>query len=204
MAIVVRGKHALPGRNRRLGIRVAMGGLASACAAAVAIALVLTSTAGPAAGTARVPHSRVLPHDTSIQITRAEREQLRHYLAVPSHRAEISSLLARSFKDAGLNTGTSSMAVPGRTSLDVAYGITGQHVWAIVSFADVYDGAVAAMTSGCVALMDRYDLGGLSWVCGWMAAVLSRWSAGHAWAANHGVWIAVYWWPFIYDQGGYW
>src|SRR5690349_1802328 len=117
MAIVVKGKHAMPGRKQRLGLRVAIGGLASACAAGVAIALVLTSTAGPAAGTTRANHPRVLPHDTSIQVTTAEREQLRHYLSVPRHRAEISSLMARSFKGAGLSTGTNAIAVPGRPSL---------------------------------------------------------------------------------------
>jgi hypothetical protein len=199
-----RGRHALQGRSPRPAIGVVMGTFAGVCAGAVAIALVLTSSPGQAARTATTTHPRALPHGASVELTTAQREQLHHYLALPRHRAELSSLVERSIKQAGIRAGTTSVDVPGHPSLDLAYGITGEHVWVIASFNDVYDGAVAAMTSGCVALLGRYRLGGLSWVCGWMAAVLSNWSAGHAWAANHGVWVAVYWWPWIYYQGGYW
>jgi hypothetical protein len=199
-----KGRHSLPGRSQRPGIRVITGTLAGICAAVVAITLILTNSAGQAVRTATTTHPRALPHVESVQVTSAEREQLHHYMTVPGHRAEISSLMERSFKQAGLRTGTTSVEVPGRPSLDLAYGVTGEHVWVTASFNDVYDGAVAAMTSGCVALMGRYGLSSLNWMCGWMGAVLSDWAAGHAWAASHGVWIAVYWWPWIYYQGGYW
>jgi hypothetical protein len=146
----------------------------------------------------------VAPQADSVQVTSAEREELHQYMAVPGHRTQLSSLVARSFKQAGITTGTSGVEVPNHTSLDLAYGITGQHVWAIVSFADVYDGAVAAFTAGCTGLMIRYGLGKLSWLCTWMGEEIDKWSAGRAWSANHGVWVAVYWWPWIYYQWGFW
>jgi hypothetical protein len=38
---------------------------------------------------------------------------------------------------AGMRAGTTRVDVPGHPSLDLAYGITGEHVWVIASFADV-------------------------------------------------------------------
>jgi len=182
----------------------AAGTLAAATAAA--LALTLTAAAGsnvPAVTThTSGNNTSVLRHAPSVSA--AEVARLRQYLAVPAHRAEFNSLLERSFEQAGIRTGTSSFEVPGRVSLDLAYGVTGYHVWAILSFADVYDGAVSAMIAGCTALLYRYHLNWFAWVCGWMGTELASWSAGRAWAANHGVWLAVYWYPWIYYQGGYW
>jgi hypothetical protein len=198
-----RGRHAMRRASMKLGMRPVIGTFIGVCAAVMAITLVVTSATGHATPRPATRPNRA-PHLTFVHVTTAERDQLRHYLVVPKHRAEFSSLIERSFKQAGIKTGTNSIAVPGRTSLDVAYGVTGYHVWAIVSFADVYDGAVSAMTTGCTALLYKYDLKWFTWVCGWMGTELSKWSAGRAWAANHGVWVAVYWLPYIYYQMGYW
>jgi hypothetical protein len=202
-----KGRHVRPRRSGNARLRAAIGTLAGAGAVVAAITLILSSSPSQAARTpsnSQPAVTRVVPQTGSIQVTNAEREELHQYMTVPRHRTQLSSLVAHSFKQAGITTGTSGVEVPNHTSLDLAYGITGQHVWAIVSFADVYDGAVAAFTAGCAGLMIRNGLGRLSWLCAWMGEEIDKWSAGRAWAANHGVWVAVYWWPWIYYQWGFW
>jgi hypothetical protein len=87
------------------------------CAATVVITLVLTSSVGQTVRTATTTQAGAPPYSPSVQVAGAEREQLRDYIAVPEHRTQLSSLVERSFKQAGVRTGTNRESSPEQDTL---------------------------------------------------------------------------------------
>jgi hypothetical protein len=79
---------------------------------------------------------------------------------------------------------------------DFSVGRTGDHVWIIMSYADIASGDIWAAAAACAAYApDLIDL------CELAGDRLSELAQGWGWASNHGLWAAVYWWPPHYTYG---
>lgn len=129
--------------------------------------------------------------------------------ATPEGRAQVVDLMRTAF--AGVATvGTGPLTPPAAqsgvhtaaytTTIGVrpalATGITGDHFWVIVSYADVANGAIAVAERACEAKLP-------GWLCSTAGDLLSSWASGWGWASNHGVWAAIYWLP-PHVTGGRW
>ena len=99
------------------------------------------------------------------------------------------------------------MPTPGQpvlTAKSWVWGVTGTHVWFILSFTDIHNGALAGITGDCVAIFATVHATKFAWICGGLEQLLAHLSYGYRPESNHGVWAALYWWPPGKLQHGYW
>ncbi len=184
------GRHAAP--KRQGGARRGrLAGIALSVAAAAAAVTFIVMPARPASN-GTVPH-----------FSRAQVQQLAH--TTPGQRQAIDHALAASFSRHA-KAGTGPMPAPGQPSLTAkswSWGITGSHVWIIMSFTDIHDGALAGINADCRAMFAVAKVSQFSWLCGGLNQLLTHLSTGYRPESNHGVWAALYWWP-PKIQYGYW
>jgi hypothetical protein len=139
-----------------------------------------------------------VPHFSGSQV-----QQLAH--TTPGQRQAIDHALVASFSRYA-KAGTGPMPTPGHPSLTAkswSWGITGSHVWIIMSFTDIHDGALAGINADCRAMFLVAKVGQFSWLCSGLNQLLAHLSTGYRPESNHGVWAALYWWP-PKIQYGYW
>jgi len=169
----------------------------------------LTTSSSPDHGSAAGPTTSVASVDQVARpnLSPAQLRAWRRDTRTAADRARLVADLRRAFAGVGV-VGTGPM--PSHSSApagalntayeasepDLAYGVTGDHVWVIVSYADVAHGAVSVAVHYC----DRYAPG---WLCSSVGNQLDSWASGWGAASNHGVWAAAYWWP-PHFTGGRW
>jgi hypothetical protein len=85
-----------------------------------------------------------------------------------------------------------------------AWGITGEHIWVIMSFTDVHNGLLAAITGDCEVMLAVAHATEFDFMWGGIEQLLAHLSNGYRPESNHGVWAALYWWPPGEIQDGYW
>lgn len=136
----------------------------------------------------------------SPRLSAAELAQWRQLTATPAGRAKMLSDLQSAFGGVAVvapaGPGASGPVAGAGLRPNLATGITGDHFWIIVSYADVVDGAIWAGVRACQTKLP-------SWLCTEAGNLLSSWAAGWGSANNHGVWAAIYWWP-PHITGGRW
>ncbi len=76
-----------------------------------------------------------------------------------------------------------------------AQGVSGDHWWLTMSYADAAYGGITSAAAACSAYFSP-------WLCIPVAGILGSWVAGYSRASNHGVWLAVY--RSGYITGGRW
>lgn len=93
-----------------------------------------------------------------------------------------------------------------RFGIDSSYGWTNDHAWAIVSYADAISygsGEVAGFVCGVVS-GEAGPFNPVSKACGSaVQSAVSQIVAGHPRLTNHGLWVAVYLWPY-HETSGTW
>lgn len=123
----------------------------------------------------------------------------------PAGQAKLVADLQKSFAGiAHISTSTApetatptDQARPGSIS-NMAFGKTGNHIWIIVSYADVADGAIWSGIAACAAYQpELFDF------CEEIGDIMASWAEGWGRASNHGVWAAIYWLP-PHWTGGRW
>jgi hypothetical protein len=184
------GRHAAPkppGGAKRGRL---VGGALSVAAAIAAVAFI--------AMPARPTSNSTVPRFSGAQVQQLAR-------ATPAQRQAIDYALVASFSRYA-KAGAGPMPAPGQPSLTAkswSWGITGTHVWIIMSFTDIHNGALAGITGDCIAMFQVAKVGGFAWLCGGLEQLLAHLSYGYSPESNHGVWAALYWWP-PKIQYGYW
>jgi hypothetical protein len=174
-----------------------VGGAATACAIAIACAAPTLAATHPTAPTS-APVSRLA--GTVVHMSAKDLAQWRHDVATPAGRDRVIAAIKAAFGNvAKVGTG----AMPAENSRynsvpDVAVGVTGDHVWIIVSYADIVDGAIWSGVAACAAYIPE-----ASDLCEEAGELLVDWGKGWGRASNHGVWAAIYWWP-PHVTGGRW
>lgn len=157
------------------------------------------------------------PPAGAIRLTASEKTELERRTSTPEGRAEILRQLKEAFsgvaevgvteaQPAPTNTAPASMravtSVYTSSSATVvpayAQGITGNHFWVVVSYADaIRGGAVATAVQACAR----------SWwlvaICGAVGTVLNGFVQGWPAVNNHGAWVELYWSP-VSIRGGRW
>jgi hypothetical protein len=178
-----------------------MSRLASALvlgAALLATVSQLTTTAASAAApktqsvSTTVATDRPTIHPAAPHLSATELAQWQRLTATPAGRAYVVSTLQSAFA----RTASVGPDLAGRIHPDLATGITGDHFWIIVSYADVVSGALWAGVAACATRLP-------GWLCSTAGNLLSSWASGWGSASNHGVWAAIYWLPPHVD-GGRW
>jgi hypothetical protein len=186
--------------------------LASAAALAIALGVpaLVHSDRRPASSssvTPAPPASGATIEPVRLSVSPAEQARWRSMVATPAGRAQVLKDLQTAYGGVAriqVGAGGASQdptARAGRSSVQVetalADGFNWDHFWVIASYADVASGAFAAATAACLTRLPWY-------ICAPVGTLLTTWSRGWGWASNHGVWAAVYWWPFLYTTGGRW
>ncbi|MEU4739141.1 hypothetical protein AB0G02_01595 [Actinosynnema sp. NPDC023658] len=168
--------------------------VAAALSAAVSAPMVQTATAStnlPASGAAASTIATVDRGDAIDQVvpelTPAEQRQWAGMVSTSEGRARVLTTLQESFGSA-ITIGVPGAAADGEMRTNLATGITGDHFWIIVSYADVVNGAVAAGVAACATRLPRP-------LCAAAGDLINKWAAGWGNATNHGIWAEVYWWP---------
>jgi hypothetical protein len=183
-------KHAAPKRPGGAKRGWLAGGMLTVTAALAAVAFLII----PARPTASSP----VPHFSGAQVRQLAQ-------ATPAQRQAIDHALVASFSQFA-KAGTGSMPEPGQPTLTAkswSWGVTGQHVWIIMSFTDIHNGLLTAITGDCVGMFAVAHASGYAWLCGGLEQLLAHLSNGYRPESNHGVWVALYWWPPSV-QYGYW
>ncbi|MFL6125412.1 hypothetical protein [Actinophytocola sp.] len=171
---------------------------------AMVIGLVLAGSS-PAAGRAQ---DNIQP--VQLHLSNSERAQWQSKIATAAGRAQVVSDMQAAFAGvATVGTGqrpstatresageVRNVAYTASVRHDVAWGITADHFWIIVSYADVVSGAIWAAVRACQTRLP-------GWLCTNAGNLLVSWAQGWGSASDHGVWAAVYWWP-PHITGGRW
>jgi hypothetical protein len=184
------GRHAVPRRSEGPR-RGRLAGAALSVAAASAAVAFIVMPAQPAANSA-------VPHFSGAQV-----QQLGG--ATLAQREAVDQAIVASFSRHA-EAGTGAMPAPGEPSLAAkswTWGFSSTHVWIIMSFTDIHDGALVGITGDCVAMFQVAKVGKFAWLCGGLEQLLAHLSYGYTPESNHGVWAALYWWP-PKVQYGYW
>jgi hypothetical protein len=191
-------------RLRTSGRRFAVHGSGALICAAVLGSAVPGGAAQAQAATGGA-HAAAAHHGPgAIHLTRAQAAAWQHATATVAGRERIVSAFRTAFSGtAEVGTGpriyqTAPITANRPLRPDLAYGITGDHFWIIVSYADVIDHAIDAGISAC-----RKRVPVIRFVCtaagNWLKSQASGWGG----ASNHGVWAALYWLP-PHFTGGRW
>jgi len=154
--------------------------------------------------TGSAPHTAAPGLSETTQFSTAHVSEMAH--ATPAQRKAIDRAIVESFGRYG-QAGTGAMPAPGQPTLAAkawSWGITGEHVWVIMSFTDVHNGLLAAITGDCIAMLAVAHATEFDWLCGGLEQLLAHLSNGYRPESNHGVWAALYWWPPGEIQDGYW
>jgi hypothetical protein len=160
--------------------------------AALLMAVLTVTTAGP-----KTSHASV---SAVIRPTATQVSYLNKLVSTPLGRAKVESAFEQSFGKLG-EVGFGIMPKPGSIQTAASqwsWGVTGYHVWFILSYADVINGAVVGAEAVCIARLH------INWLCAGAAGLLLNLANGHGWSTSHGIWAAVYWWPVPYATGGSW
>jgi hypothetical protein len=192
------GRHAAPQRPGRAKRGRLISGALMAAAALVAVAFIVMP-ARPGIAPARSAPNSTAPHFSPAQVRELAQ-------ATPAQRSAIDHALVTSFSRYA-RAGTGSMPAPGQVSLTAkawSWGITGQHVWIIMSFTDIHNGLLGAITGDCIGMFQVAHATAFAWLCGGLEQLLAHLSNGYRPESNHGVWAALYWWPPGEVQSGYW
>lgn len=155
-----------------------------------------------------VPAAR--PVTVGPHLTEAQQRQWRAMTDTATERARVAKVMLDSFTRAGvtvsvavpdgISAGTSGVTVPmaGRTARfaepEWTAGVSWDHVWVVLSYQDIARGAIASATGFCATKLPW-------WICSSMGATLYAFANGWGYAANHGLWAAIYWWPPHYTVG---
>jgi hypothetical protein len=165
---------------------------ATAVVAAFALAV---GSAGPVGSPASGPRFTAIQRQELAALTPAQRMAFDHVAVV-------------AFSRGGAEAGTGTMPTPGQPILAAqswSWGHTGTHLWVIMTYTDVHNGALAGMVADCLAMIKIARLPGLlNRLCGALAGTLTHYSNGYVPMNNHGVWAAIYWWPPGLVDGGRW
>jgi hypothetical protein len=183
--------------------------------AAVAFGLMLLTAAPSASAKTAYPQAANPAAATStagdlalnqLKVSAAELTAWQAQTATPAGRAHVVERMQAAF--AGIATvGTDPQyftqvtrsgggTLPTTAVPNLATGITGDHFWIIVSYADVANGLIAVAVRACQTRLP-------GWLCTAAGNLLSSWAQGGGSASNHGVWAAIYWLPPHID-GGSW
>lgn len=191
-------------KNKRLG---QPGGSLAMAVIGITVAAVFT-TGVSAVATAAAPR-RPWATTEQLALTPAQRSAWRAMTDTPEKRQEIARIMVESFTQAGIAVRTAASgaigAVPtGRSVQTVALpapqyaaGIAWDHVWVILSYLDVARGLIAAAVGFCMTRLP-------GWICTAVGAVLYAIANGWGYASNHGVWAAIYWFPYPHYTYGRW
>ena len=173
-------------------------------AAVLATVSQLTTTAATAAApktqsvSTTVATDRPTIHPAAPHLSATELAQWQRLTATPAGRAYVVYTLRSAFADTA-TVGSDPVAgahLDSGVHPDLATGITGDHFWIIVSYADVVNGALWAGVRACATRLP-------GWLCSTAGNLLSSWASGWGSASDHGVWAAIYWLPPHVD-GGRW
>lgn len=189
--------------------------ITSTISAAVALGLMLL-TAAPSASakTTYPPAAHPAPATSTaadqptnqINVSAAELAAWQAQTATPAGRAQVVERMQAAF--AGIATvGTDPQyftqatrsgggTLPTNAVPNLATGITGDHFWIIMSYADIANGLITVAVRACQTRLP-------AWLCTAAGNLLSSWAQGGGSASNHGVWAAIYWLPPHID-GGRW
>jgi len=184
------GRHAVPKRQGGPKRGRLAGTALSVIAASAAVAFLVVPT-HPAANSA-------VPHFSGAQV-----QQLGE--ATLAQREAVDQAIVTSFSRYA-EVGTGAMPTPGQPSLAAktwSWGSTSTHIWIIMSFTDIHNGALLGITADCVAMFQVAKVGRFAWLCTGLEQLLAHLSYGYTPESNHGVWTALYWWP-PKVQYGYW
>src|SRR5690349_8619908 len=81
----------------------------------------------------------------------------------------------------GVSSGVRNAAYTPGLRPEVAWGITSDHFWITVSYADIVSGAIWAAVQACQTRLP-------GWLCTSAGNLLVSWAQGWGSASNHGVW----------------
>jgi hypothetical protein len=188
--------HTIRIRRRADGwSRVPLWSVGTALVAVIAALGLLASPGSSASG------SRANIRPVQLQLSADDKASWQRQIATPEGRAQVVSEMQLAFANvATIGVGTSpatSDEFSGRirnvASISdlrptVEWGITADHFWIIVSYADIANGAIWAAVRACQARLP-------GWLCTNAGNMLVNWAQGWGSASNHGVWAEVYWWP---------
>jgi hypothetical protein len=171
-------------------------------AIATLVTVLAVATTGPATLRGSAAPAANAIHSVPMQLTPAELTAWQTQTASPAGRAAVVRLMREAF--AGVATvGTGPRDLPGATINTghiqtaayaagirpaVATGITGDHFWIIVSYADVVNGAIWGAVRACQTRLP-------GWLCTSAGNLLASWAQGWGAASNHGLWAEIYWAP---------
>jgi len=164
----------------------------------------LTATAATAAplktqsASTTVATDRPTIHPAAPHLSPTDLAQWQRLTATAAGRAYVVSTLRSAFAGTAVVGPDSAAGIHTDSGVhpDLATGITGDHFWIIVSYADVVSGAIWVGVAACATRLP-------GWLCTTAGNLLSSWASGWGSASNHGVWAAIYWLPPHVD-GGRW
>jgi hypothetical protein len=193
------GKHRC-NKGGRFGKRFAWlgGAVIVGISAALVLALAITDVV-PSSGSRTTTAAGPSKTQTSVAttMTRTQARQLASILSTPRGRAEVQRALNSSFGRTGakINVGPPpAKAVRPKTTLtayDWQAGVTGNHIWIIASYAEIYGWSLLALTAKCAKSFPDAAVG-----CAVIGGLLGSLDIGHGNSPSHGVWIAGYFFSY--------
>jgi hypothetical protein len=189
------GRHRHRNNNRpNIRSAWAKGVIFAGVAAAVALALVVTNVSSTAGSHSATEASSSKAHTLATpRMTQTQARELDRLLSTSRGRAEVQRALRDSFGSTGAKVTVGSQSgqpVKSATTLtayDWQTGVTGNHIWIIASYGDIYGWSIAGLAARCaIAFPDAAP------VCAFVGAVLATLDIGHGNSPSHGVWIAGY------------
>ena len=186
-------------------VRPWLGALVVLAVALVAAVTVSVTRSVPASVSAGAPPSvvsaqsgqtaragRVTPIDTVV-LTSRQRADFARRVSTPAKAAAFQADLNAAFRGVATVQFVPRAGQGAREAF--AQGWDGDHWWMTMSYADAAGGAIDAATAACATRLPGY-------ICTTARAILRSWVAGQSPVANHGVWLAIYWYGRI--TGGRW
>ncbi|MEU7526008.1 hypothetical protein AB0A74_09760 [Saccharothrix sp. NPDC042600] len=158
-------------------------------AAQLAVATPATANVSQAAQGAAVSTRETGNAHIPLRLTASERQEWTALVSTEEGRLHVLTQLQDAFGGAltvGTSPGTPNKG--GDLTANLSTGITGDHFWIIVSYADVVNGAVAAGVAACATRLP-------GWLCSAAGNLIKQWAAGWGNASNHGIWAEIYWMP---------